>query len=146
MDKLIEITDWKASVSTRGRYATEKRKKHTRYIVCFDRWCWSLAKETDYGKIFGQKFFKGFCHLMKWVTCYGADLHETARTIIEELSKRTDKPTLLYQNGSPEHIGNQIDDYYQVNFNMVSHEPVYEKLTEELYNDETKRTLVSKGS
>lgn len=126
MKILCELKRFKEKV-TRGRSTGEI----TEYNICVggDNYSWNVNRKNLNANTppIGQKYFKGFCHLLNCLKEFNIDSKEALDVIIPALQKNTgidpkdllekiDKETDLNK------IGEYIDEHFLCNYNRVIHD------------------------
>ena len=127
MKELVELARFKEKV-TRGRFTGQE----TEYALLIggDNYSWNISRKNlnaDTPPI-GQKYFKGFCHLMGYFAQFGIE-DNAIDIIVDALEKNTGKNAdeLREQlkereaNASLTVTGKLIDDYFRCNYNNEEH-------------------------
>lgn len=125
MKELVELKRFKEKV-TRGRFAGNE----TEYaiIVGGDNYSWNFSRKNLNATTppIGQKYFKGFCHLIPYFSFYGIEdngidlivdaLVKNTGTEVGDLKDRIEKEHDLGK------IGELIDEHFKCNYNIVEHD------------------------
>lgn len=134
MNILCPITEYETKIVKQGKGVGNTIK--TRLVICFDKWCWSIALQTDDKEPVGQSFFKGFVHLIPYAICeYKIDKNNLIQTILKTLNKSipldySKAETWKQLSG----IGKAIDNECKTNYNLLAHEGVYDRMIKENAN------------
>lgn len=127
MQILCELKRFKEKI-TRGKFAGGE----TEYSIAVggDNYSWNIVKIT-HGKTtppLGQKYFKGFCHLLDQLPPFGIDKADALDKILAALEKNTGvKPSdellkLIEVSTDYGKIGEAIDEHYRCNYNRATHD------------------------
>ena len=135
MKELVELGRFKEKV-TRGRFTGQD----TEYalIVGGDNYSWNISRKnlnaTTPPK--GEKYCKGFCHLLDQLKAFNIDACKAVPKIVEALEKNTGvdagelsgKILQAFSDADDpdkvdlKNIGEDIDNHFRCNYNRVAHD------------------------
>jgi len=124
MKILCEVKRCKETVS-RGRFAGQE----TEYalVVGGDNYSWNISRNNLNAMTppIGQKYFKGFCHLMAYFADFGIE-DDAIDKIVDALEKNTGKDATELRKELKEQTlltetGRLIDDFFRCNYNNEEH-------------------------
>lgn len=127
MQILCELKRFKEQI-TRGKYAGGE----TEYSISVggDNYSWNIVKVT-HGKStppIGQKYFKGFCHLLEVLPQFGVDPDKAIGKIVAALEKNTgieagdELIDTIATTDDYKKIGEAIDSRFKCNYNLPAHD------------------------
>ena len=127
MQILCELKRVKEKI-TRGKFAGGE----TEYSLSVggDNYSWNIVKVT-HGKStppIGQKYFKGFCHLLGCLPDFNIDQADALDKIISALEKNTgikasdELLKLIEVSDDYDAIGVAIDEHFRCNYNKPEHD------------------------
>lgn len=114
-----------SNVVSRGR---SKGKDQTYLIgIAGDNYCWNICKipikADEESMPIGQKFFKGFEHLLEKLHLFDIDFNNAYHQIIQDLENATGKSKenlMIELKNNPDLncsvLGKKIDDYFECNY------------------------------
>lgn len=126
MKTLCELKRCKETV-TRGRFAGNE----TEFSLCVggDNYSWNINRKNLNAETppIGQKYFKGFCHLLGYLPEFDIDIKDATGKIISALEKNTG---ISFEEAYPEfdrlttpkEIGEFIDKHFRCNYNKTEHD------------------------
>ena len=126
MKELVELGRFKEKV-TRGRFTGQD----TEYALLIggDNYSWNISRKnlnaTTPPK--GEKYCKGFCHLLDQLEGFNIDPDKAIPKIVDALAKNTgvDAKELnekIAEEKSLKKIGEDIDNHFRCNYNRVAHD------------------------
>lgn len=126
MKELVELGRFKETVS-RGRFSGQKTEFSI--LIGGDNYSWNISRKninTTTPPV-GQKYFRGFCHLLPTLPEFGIDLKNAVPKIVSALAKNTGTIETELNNKIAEindsaEIGKLIDNYFKCNYNKVEHD------------------------
>ena len=127
MKTLCELKRCKETV-TRGRFAGNE----TEFSLCVggDNYSWNINRKNLNAETppIGQKYFKGFCHLLSYLPEFGIDTDKAIGKILAALEKNTGVEAgdelvgIIATTDDYKKIGEAIDNHFRCNYNKVAHD------------------------